>query len=419
MGKKRHASTGISDTADDDRPGDARSPAPAGYVQLLRDIKARIQQSRTRAIFTLNAEMIRLYWDIGRMIDERQRQEGWGTAVIPRLARELHNELPEEKGYSERNIKRMLAFYRGYRDPAAIVPQPVAQSGAVQEVPRTVAQTSAPADSLLWVIPWGHHAVLMEKVSDLPTRRWYMEETLANGWSRDVLSMAIGADAYRRRGGAVTNFDQNLPAPQSDLAQQTLKDPYIFDFVTLDKPFHERELETNLIHHLEKFLLELGHGFAFVGRQYRIDVDGTDFYIDLLFYHLKLRAFIVIDLKTGAFRPEFAGKINFYCNVINDTLRHPTDQPTIGLILCQGKDRLLAEYALSGIDKPIGVSSYELTRALPASLQSALPTVEEIEAELDEPKSGTKAGSMAAASGHDSLTPKKPRNPAAKKRPRG
>jgi predicted nuclease of restriction endonuclease-like (RecB) superfamily len=248
----------------------------------------------------------------------------------------------------------------------------------------------------------------MEKESDLPARRWYMEQTLAHGWSRDVLSMAIGADAYRRRGGAVTNFDQILPVPQSDLAQQTLKDPDIFDFITLDEPFHERELETSLIRRLERFLLELGWGFAFVGRQYRIEVDGSDFYIDLLFYHLKLRAFIAIDLKTGAFRPEFAGKINLYCNVVNDTLRHPTDQPTIGLILCQGKDRLLAEYALGGIDNPIGVSSYELTRALPADLQSALPTVEQIEAELDEPKSETQASSMAAASGRDRLTRKKP-----------
>jgi predicted nuclease of restriction endonuclease-like (RecB) superfamily len=260
---------------------------------------------------------------------------------------------------------------------------------------------------------------MMEKVSDLPARRWYMEQTLANGWSRDVLSLAIGADEYRRRGGAVTNFHQILPAPQSDLAQQTLKDPYIFDFVTLDKPFHERELETNLIHHLERFLLELGQGFAFVGRQYRIEVDGTDFYIDLLFYHLKLRAFIVLDLKTGAFRPEFAGKINFYCNVVNDTLRHPTDEPTIGLILCQGKDRMLAEYALSGIDKPIGVSSYELTRSLPISLQSALPTVEEIEAELEKPKPEVKPGAKTAERGRGKQAGLTPRKPAAKKHSEG
>jgi predicted nuclease of restriction endonuclease-like (RecB) superfamily len=419
MGKKGTPSSNVPEKAGAARPDHGRLAAPVGYAQLLKEIKDRIQQSQTRAIFLVNAELIRLYWDIGRMIDERQRLEGWGTAVIPRLARELHNELPEEKGYSERNIKRMLAFYRAYRDPAAIVPQAVAQLAAAPKGPRAVARTPALQDSLLWAIPWGHHALLMEKVGDVSARRWYMEQTLASGWSRDVLSMAVKSDAYRRRGGAVTNFDRILPAPQSDLARQTLKDPYIFDFVTLDKPFRERELETSLIHHLEKFLLELGQGFAFVGRQYRIEVDGTDFYIDLLFYHLKLRAFVVIDLKAGAFRPEFAGKINFYCNVVNDTLRHPMDQPTIGLILCQGKDRMLAEYALSGIDKPIGVSSYELTRALPESLQSALPTVEEIEAELDEPRPGSQVGSRAGALGPGQKARLKPRGGAAKKRPKG
>jgi predicted nuclease of restriction endonuclease-like (RecB) superfamily len=209
-----------------------------------------------------------------------------------------------------------------------------------------------------------------------------MEQTLTNGWSRNVLTLMIESQAHRRSGKTVSNFDQLLPSPQSDLVQQTLKDPYIFDFLTLEEPFHERELEHQLVRHLEKFLLELGRGFAFVGRQYKLTVGDEDFHTDLLFYHLHLRAFVVIDLKTGPFKPEYAGKLNFYCNVVNDQLRHKDDQPTIGLILCQTKDNVLAEYALAGIDKPIGVSSYELTRALPASLQSALPTVEQIEAEL-------------------------------------
>jgi predicted nuclease of restriction endonuclease-like (RecB) superfamily len=213
-----------------------------------------------------------------------------------------------------------------------------------------------------------------------------MEQTLANGWSRNVLTLMIDSQSHLRSGKAVSNFDQLLPSPQSDLVQQTLKDPYIFDFLTLDEPFHERELETELVRHLEKFLLELGQGFAFVGRQYGVSVGDDDFYIDLLFYHLRLRAFVVIDLKTGPFKPEYAGKLNFYCNVVNDRLRHKDDQPTIGLILCQTKDNVLAEYALAGIDKPIGVSSYELTRALPTRLQSALPTVEQIEAELRGPE---------------------------------
>jgi predicted nuclease of restriction endonuclease-like (RecB) superfamily len=255
----------------------------------------------------------------------------------------------------------------------------VAKTGTSEKVPQAAAQLP---ESLLWSIPWFHHIVLIEKVKDLTARRWYMEQTLANGWSRNVLTLMIESDAHRRTGKAVSNFDRQLPAPQSDLVQQTLKDPYIFDFLTLDEPFYERELETELVRHLEMFLLELGQGFAFVGRQYRVSVGDDDFYIDLLFYHLRLRAFVVIDLKTGPFKPEYAGKLNFYCNVVNDQLRHEQDQPTIGLILCQTKDNVLAEYALAGIDKPIGVSSYELTRALPQNLQSALPTVEQIEAEL-------------------------------------
>ncbi|MDY0171216.1 MAG: PDDEXK nuclease domain-containing protein [Thermoguttaceae bacterium] len=367
-------------------------PEHRHYAVLLSDIKDRIQRAQTRAVLAVNAELVRLYWDIGQLIDQRQRQEGWGAGVVPRLARDLRNELPDMKGFSERNIKRMLSFYREYPDPAGMeqwaaaqpprpekVPQPAAQLPASAKVPQVAAQMS---ESPLWSIPWFHHVILIEKVKDRPTRLWYMEQTLANGWSRNLLTLAIERLAHERHGKAVTNVARLLPRPQSDLIQQTLKDPYLFDFLTLEEPFHERELETQLVRHLEKFLLELGQGFAFVGRQYRLVVADEDFHIDLLFYHLRLRSFVVIDLKTGPFKPEYAGKLNFYCNVVNDQLRHPTDQPTIGLILCQTKDRVLAEYALTGIDKPIGVSSYELTRALPPSLKSALPTVEEIEAEL-------------------------------------
>ena len=296
------------------------------------------------------------------------------------------------KGFSERNIDRMIAFFRAYPEPAEFSPPPVAKLEQQGNSPPVVAKLPAPSkvphaaakppESLLWSIPWIHHVTIIAKVKDPADRRWYMEQTLANGWSRNVLTMMIESQSHQRAGKAVTNFEQLLPTPQSDLAQQALKDPYIFDFLTLTEPFQERELETGLVHHLEKFLLELGQGFAFVGRQYRLDVGEDDYYIDLLFYHLRLRAFVVIDLKTGGFKPEYAGKLNFYCNVVNDQLRHADDRPTIGLILCQSKDNVLAEYALTGIDKPIGVSSYELTRALPPSLQSALPTVEEIEAEI-------------------------------------
>ena len=269
---------------------------------------------------------------------------------------------------------------------APIMPQAAAQltqrtkyQKVTPIVPQAVAQLT---DVLLWGIPWAHHVILMEKIRDISVRCWYMEQSIANNWGRDTLSAQIEKRAHKRHGSLVSNFTQVLSPPQSELVQQTLKDPYIFDFLTLEEPFHERELETHLVRDVQKFLLELGQGFAFVGRQYRLDVGDEDFYIDLLFYHLRLRAFIVIDLKKGKFKPEYAGKLNFYCNIVNDHLKHPTDLPTIGLILCQERNRLLAEYSFVGIDKPIGIATYQLTRALPKEIRSSLPTVEELEAEL-------------------------------------
>ena len=322
------------------------------YGRLLTEIKDRVQQAQTRAALSANAEMIAMYWDIGRMIHQRQQLEGWGAAVIPRLAGDLKNELPEEKGFSERNIKRMLAFYREY-PVSEIVPQPVAQLGnndaSSGKVPQSVAQMTGRAEPailhhLAVKLPWGHNILLMEKVKELPIRLWYMEQSIEQGWSRDTLGAMIKGKAHERQGRAVSNFSDRLPAPQSELARQLLKAPYLFDFLTIEEPFHERELETALVRHLEKFLLELGQGFAFVGRQYHLAVSDKDFYLDLLFYHLKLRCFIVIELKKGEFKPEYAGKMNFYCSVVDDQLRNETDQPTIGLILCQTKDRILAEY---------------------------------------------------------------------------
>lgn len=362
------------------------------YGNLLSDIKTRIRQAQVKATLSANSEMILMYWDIGRMIQERQDREGWGTAVIPRLARDIRNELPEEKGFSERNIKRMLRFYREYPNILPIMPQAVAQlqqaeNKDVLKVPQavgplTVNELSVIMQRLVAQIPWGHNILLMERVKDLSSRFWYMEQTIQNGWSRDTLGLMIKSGVHLRQGKAVSNFSLTLPNPQSDLARQSLKDPYIFDFLTLTEPFNEREMETELIKHLEKFLLELGAGFSFVGRQYQLTISDKDFYIDLLFYHLKLRCFIVIELKKGDFKPEYAGKMNFYCSAVDDLLKHQTDQPTIGLILCQTKDRILAEYALRDVHKPIGISEYELTRFLPDNLKSSLPSIEEIEAEL-------------------------------------
>jgi predicted nuclease of restriction endonuclease-like (RecB) superfamily len=251
--------------------------------------------------------------------------------------------------------------------------------GAERILPQPAAKMP---DSLLWSIPWYHQIVLMEKVKDRNARLWYMVQTLTHGWSRNVLLAMIESNAFARQGKATNNFKRLLPSPQSDLVQQTLKDPYIFDFLTLQEPFHERELETNLLRQLEQFLLELGQGFAFVGRQHYLKVGNREFFIDLLFYHLRLRCFVVIELKKGEFKPEYAGKMNFYLSVVDDQLRHTADAPSIGLILCQERNQIIAEYTLRGVEKPIGVSEYELTRALPPNLKSALPTVEEIEAEL-------------------------------------
>jgi len=372
----------------------SKNPAPKksnDFATLLADVKGRIQTSQTRAVLAVNAELVRLYWDIGRIIDARQEREGWGAAVIPRLALELKNELPELKGFSERNIDLMIRFYREYSTMGAMVqaalaqlPESISQAPLAKLTPAPIVQPPvAPLpESTFWAVPWYHHVLLMQKVKDLATRRWYMEQALANGWSGNFLALQIDAQAHARHGKAVSNFAAVLPPNQSDLVQQSLKDPYVFDFLTLAEPFHERELETELVRHVQQFLLELGQGFAFVGRQYRLDVGDEDFYLDLLFYHLRLRAFVVIDLKKGKFKPEYAGKLNFYCNVVNDQLKHPGDAPTIGLILCQSHNKLQAEYSFAGIDKPIGISTYELTRALPKDVQSALPTVEEIEAEL-------------------------------------
>lgn len=362
------------------------------YGELLTAVKVRIRQAQTRAALSANREMLALYWDIGRMIVEKQASEGWGTRVLRRLAQDLKNELPTVKGFSERNLKRMAQFYREYPSLIEIGPPLVAQLDASADLDEKGPPAVAPKASsgnpseqirgLVTQLPWAHNMLLIQKVKSLPTRLWYMRQAVEQGWSRNVLQMMIESNAHQRQGRAVTNFEERLPLQQSDLARQTIKDPYLFDFLTLDEPFRERELEIGLVRHLEKFLIELGAGFAFVGRQYHLAVDDDDFYLDLLFYHLKLRCFVVIDLKVGAFRPDYAGKMNFYLNLVDDKLKHESDNPSIGLILCRDKKKILAEYALRGMRNPIGVSEYELTRALPEEMKSSMPTIEEIEAEL-------------------------------------
>ena len=373
------------------------------YKNLLGDIKSRVRQGQLRANLSANAEMLATYWDIGKMIYQRQQQEGWGKGVVPRLAKDLKNELAEIKGFSERNLKFMIQFFREYSELISIGKRTVSQFDDGDEVKEklSVSQftenrksiTTQPIsklqefdiqDKLILATGWAHHIILIQRIKDLPIRYWYMQQILANGWSRDMLIDMIKSNLHKRQGNAITNFDRTLPAPQSELAKQILKDPYIFDFMTLATPFSERELELELIKHVEKFLIELGAGFAFVGRQYKLDISDKEFSIDLLFYHLKMRCYIVIDLKKGEFIPEFAGKMNFYCSAVDDMLRHPTDEQTIGLILCKSKDKLFAEYALKDINKPIGISEYELTRTLPDNFKGSLPSIEEIEEELNQ-----------------------------------
>ncbi len=342
------------------------------YREFVVEIRTEIQQAQLRASSVLHRELILLYWSLGWRILEIQQSKPWGSGVIPKLARDLKNEMPEVKGFGERNLAAMVAFAEEYGSPP-ILQQPVAELSATP---------NSPLEALVLHLPWGHNLLLMQKLKDREQRRWYALQTMIHGLSRNMLNIQIKSRLHERQGQAITNFSSTLPPQQSDLAQQALKDPYVFDFLTLDKDFRERELEVGLVRHLEHFLLELGMGFAFVGRQVRLVVGSEEFYLDLLFYHLKLRCFVVIELKRGVFKPEYAGKLNFYLNAVDDTLRHSADGPTIGLILCQDRNTLIAEYALRGMDKAIGVSEYQLTHALPLELTSSLPTIETLEAEL-------------------------------------
>lgn len=329
-----------------------------GYGDFLRDLKVRIRAAQVKAALAVNRELILLYWQIGEDLVLRQQSQNWGEGVIGRLAADLAAAFPGIEGFSSRNLHRMRAFYLAYSQEAQFVTQPVSQ------------------------IPWGHNIVLIQKIKDNAERLWYAQQTVENGWSRAILVHQIESGLYRRQGQAVTNFAQTLPAPQSDLAQQLLKDPYNFDFLTLGKDAHERDLEGGLLGHIRQFLLEFGAGFAFVGSQYHLEVGGQDFYLDLLFYHLTLRCFVVVDLKTGNFEPAHAGQMNFYLSAVDDLVRHPTDQPTLGILLCKSKNKTIVEYALRDLDKPLGIAEYRLAESLPETLQSTLPTIAALEAEL-------------------------------------
>lgn len=333
------------------------TPPPSGYAEWLVDLKTRIHTAQQRAALAVNRELVGLYWHIGHDILARQSNEGWGAKVIDRLAHDLRTAFPNMMGFSPRNLKYMRAFAQAWPD-AEFVQQAAAQ------------------------LPWFHLCTLIDKLKTREERDWYLSQAVQNNWSRNVLVMQIEVNARSRAGQAVTNFALSLPKPQSDLARETLKDPYRFDFLGLSDEAQERAIETALVKHVTEFLLELGAGFAFVGRQVLLDVGGDEFFIDLLFYHLKLRCYVVIELKSGKFKPEHVGQLGFYLAAVDAQVKAEQDGPTIGLLLCKSKNKVVAEYALRDSTRPMGVAEYQLVESLPATLQTSLPSIEQLEREL-------------------------------------
>ncbi len=330
---------------------------PPDYPAFLDGLKERIHAARLRAALAVNRELVLLYWGLGRDILAKQEAEGWGAKVLDRLGRDLAGAFPGMSGLSRRNLNYMRAMAKAYPDE--------------QFVQQVAAQ-----------IPWFHHCVLADKVKDPREREWYIRQTIENGWSRNVLALQIQAGLYERQGKALTNFARTLPEPDSDLAQQITKNRYNFEFLDVGAKMREREIERGLVENIRSFILELGRGFAFVANQYHLEVGGEDYYIDLLFYHLRLRCFVVFELKARKFKPEDAGRLNFYLSAVDDLLRHPDDKPSIGIILCESQDDFAVEYALRDITKPMGVAGFRVTHDLPVQLQADLPTPAELAAQM-------------------------------------
>lgn len=330
---------------------------PEGYANWLIELKGRIHSAQQLATLAVNQEMIQLYWKIGRDILARQNAQGWGSKVIERLAHDLRNAFPDMKGFSPRNLKYMRPFAQAWPD--------------LEFVQAVLAQ-----------LPWYHQIALLDKLKTTEERCWYAKKAVENNWSRNILVMQIESGLYLRSGAAITNFEQSLPKPDSDLALESIKDPYRFDFLGLSEEAQEREVEAALVKHVTEFLLELGAGFAFVGRQVLLDVGGEEFFIDLLFYHLKLRCYVVIELKGGKFKPEHLGQLGFYMTAVDKQVKHELDNPTIGLLLCKSKNKVVAEYALGDKTQPMSIAEYKLVESLPENLKTSLPSIEQIEREL-------------------------------------
>jgi predicted nuclease of restriction endonuclease-like (RecB) superfamily len=354
--------------------------ALAEYQDWLKTIKQRIHATRMKVALAANNELIALYYELGAQIVDREARAQWGSAFIDAFSHDLKQAFPDIGGFSSKNLRYCRAFFRFYCAPG-IWQQAVAK---LPDIPWY--GVDGELVTVLPRIPWGHNIQIFTKCDNVAEARFYLDQTLQQGWSRDVLAMQLKSNLYAREGKAVTNFFRTLPMPQSDLAQQTLKDPYTFDFMAMTVPYNERDVEQQLTQHITQFLLELGKGFAFIGRQYHLEIAGNDYYIDLLFYHVTLKCYVVVELKNRKFEPEYAGKLNFYLSAVDSLLKREDDQPTIGLLLCRDKNNIEVEFALRDMNKPMGVSEYTLVEALPDNLKGALPTVEEIEHDLQQLK---------------------------------
>ncbi|MDR3226288.1 MAG: PDDEXK nuclease domain-containing protein [Prevotellaceae bacterium] len=329
------------------------------FLDWVVTLKAKIHAARNKVAFSINSQILELYWEIGKDIAEKQQKSGWGSRFIEHISIELKHEFPEIKGFSRRNVYAILQWYKFY-------------SAKYQFVPHGVAQ-----------IPWGHNRMIITKIKNIEEAEFYCQTTVQNGWDRDTLEMQIENKYYLKVGKSTHNFANTLPVTHSKLASETLKDPYNFDFIGLQDDAFEKAIEDELTKNITKFLLELGKGFAFLGRQYKIEISDTDYFIDMLFYHVELRCYIAIELKAGKFKPEYAGKLNFYLSAIDSQLKKTDDKPSIGILLCKKKDKIEVEYALRDINKPMGISEYRLTDAIPENIKTKLPSIEEIEHELE------------------------------------
>ena len=336
------------------------------YKQFITHLKSQIQSAQIKAAVAINRELLKLYWQLGEQIVEKQAKAQWGDGLIKQISKDLQLEFPDMKGFSTSNLKYMKQWYLYWQDEFSKSQQLV---GQLDQAP-------------IFQIPWGQNLLIISKSRSTGEALFYVQKTIENNWSRAVLTHQIASHLYERQGKVLSNFENHLPSPQSDLAQQTLKDPYCFDFLTLSEKHNEKELEAALTENISQFLLELGAGFAFVGKQYHLQISDKDFYIDLLFYHLKLRCYVVIELKTTEFKPEYVGKLNFYISAVDDLLAREEDKASIGLLICQSKDKTIVEYALKETGQAMGVSEYQLTQQLPKDFQSSLPSIEAIEAEI-------------------------------------